>query len=429
MSTPSYKIPVGTWTEDALDFLTREFAATTDTISDLLGTAVKDLSDSLLLFSPWLQGVLLATVGWRIARRSWSLPKSLLIPLAVLLVIWGGAYLPPLWSESIGDPVTSGGGWWPTSWVMMILITAMLFHIYDARRKVLLAFPLLVGLYLGGPSMVDWIHGSWGAWYTTHVLNVEGSWFGANMPFLGGLIGPWMTEPVLPICIVFALLGWWISEKANIGLFTLLGLLFVWNLGLWVEMIQTLSLILVATAISISMGIPLGILAALSTIFNRIIMPILDFMQTLPAFVYLIPAIAFFGLGETPAVFATVIFSTPPVIRLTALGIRQVPAELVEAADAFGSTRLQKLVKLQLPLAGPAIRAGINQTILLALSMVVIAAMIGARGLGSVVWRAIQRLNTGMGFEGGLAIVILAIILDRILQHAGSGKTSASKSK
>ena len=185
---------------------------------------------------------------------------------------------------------------------------------------------------------------------------------------------------------------------------------------------RTLAMVLVSTFIAISFGIPLGILAALNKVCHRIIMPILDFMQTMPAFVYLIPAIAFFGLGLTAGIFATVIFAMPPAIRLTDLGIRQVPVELVECADAFGSTWQQRLVKLQLPIAMTSIRAGVNQTVMLALSMVVIAALVGAKGIGYAVWEGVQTLNKGYAFEAGLSIVILAIVLDRVMQSAGSGK-------
>jgi glycine betaine/proline transport system permease protein len=219
-----------------------------------------------------------------------------------------------------------------------------------------------------------------------------------------------------------ALLAWYLSRKRSIGLFTLLGLLLIWNMGLWPATVSTLSLVLVATLMAVSIGVPLGILIALNRVVNKAAMPVLDVMQTMPAFVYLIPAIPFFGLGKVAAIFSTVIFSMPPAIRLTCLGIQQVPRELVECADAFGSDRWQKLFKLQLPMATPTIMAGINQTIMLALSMVVIAAMIGARGLGGEVWRAIQRLQMGSGFEAGIAIVIIAIILDRILQRVGKGK-------
>ena len=219
----------------------------------------------------------------------------------------------------------------------------------------------------------------------------------------------------LIIIVIFALAAWRLAGR-SVALLTALGLLLLWNLRLWDATMETLTLVFLSTLMAVFIGVPLGILASLSRGFYRIIMPILDFMQTMPAFVYLIPAIPFFGLGVVSAIFATVIFAMPPAIRLTCLGIRQVPTELIEAADAFGSTTVQKLFKLQLPLAVPTIMAGINQTIMLALSMVVIAAMIGAEGLGGEVWKAIQRLKLGMGFEAGIAIVILAMILDRITQ-------------
>ncbi len=183
---------------------------------------------------------------------------------------------------------------------------------------------------------------------------------------------------------------------------------------------STIALVIIATLIAIAVGIPLGILAALFRGVNRVIMPVLDFMQTMPAFVYLIPAIPFFGLGPVAAIFSTIIFAMPPAIRLTCLGIQQVPEDLIEAADAFGSGRAQKLFKLQIPLAKPTIMAGVNQTIMLSLSMVVIAAMIGAKGLGGEVWKAIQRFQPGAGFEAGLGVVIVAIVLDRLTQRIGA---------
>lgn len=223
--------------------------------------------------------------------------------------------------------------------------------------------------------------------------------------------------PPVVMMILVAALAWWITRRWRFTIFTFLGLYLLYNFELWIPTMQTVALVTISTLVAISLGVPLGILAALSTTSRKVIWPILDFMQTLPPFVYLIPAIPFFGLGYTSAMFSTVIFAMPPGIRLTALGIEQVPSELAEAADAFGSTKMQKLIKLQLPLAAPSIRAGINQTILLSLSMVVIAAMIGARGLGGVVWEAIQRLQPGQGFEAGIGIVIVAIILDRLVGH------------
>jgi len=227
-------------------------------------------------------------------------------------------------------------------------------------------------------------------------------------------------HPLIFIAIVGMVLFKFSGRKIAIG--SVAGLLFILNLGLWDATISTLALVLSATLVSVSMGVPLGIMAALYKPFNRVLMPLLDFMQTMPAFVYLIPAIPFFGLGPVSAIFTTVIFAMPPSIRLTCLGISQVPSELIEAADAFGSTKKQKLFKLQLPLAMPTIMAGVNQTIMLALSMVVIAAMIGAGGLGGEVWRAIQRLWMGRGFEAGIAVVIIAMILDRVTQKTASKK-------
>ena len=223
----------------------------------------------------------------------------------------------------------------------------------------------------------------------------------------------WLPEWALLGLIV--LLCWRLSGR-RLAIGAALGLALIWNLGLWIPMIQTLTLVVIATLVAVVIALPLGILAAVSDRFYRVIMPVLDFMQTMPAFVYLIPAIPFFGIGSVSGIFATVIFAMPPAIRFTTLGIRQVPTELVEAADAFGSTRTQKLVKVQLPLSLPTLMGGINQTIMLSLSMVVIAAMIGANGLGSEVWRAIQRLRPGDGFEAGLAVVIMAMLLDRLTQ-------------
>ena len=176
------------------------------------------------------------------------------------------------------------------------------------------------------------------------------------------------------------------------------------------------------TAVFTILGVPLGIWTANSNRCNKIMRPILDFMQTMPAFVYLIPAVLFFGLGTVPGAFATVIFAMPPVVRLTGLGIRQVPKNVVEASRSFGATPWQLLYKVQLPLALPTIMTGINQTIMMSLSMVVIAAMISAGGLGEIVLKGITQMKIGLGFEGGIAVVILAIVLDRITQGMAQGK-------
>lgn len=229
--------------------------------------------------------------------------------------------------------------------------------------------------------------------------------------------------PPLFIALVAALalwLGGW-RRRSTWGLvaFAVLGLLLEMNVQYWGAMMETLALVLAAEVLVVIIGLPLGILGGWNDPAQKIMRPILDVMQTMPAFVYLVPAVIFFGLGLVPGVISTVIFAIPPLIRLTSLGIRQVPHEVVEAARSFGSTRWQMLFKVQLPMALPSVMAGVNQSIMLGLSMVVIAAMIGAGGLGNVVLQGITQLDVGKGFVGGLMIVILAIILDRITQFLG----------
>lgn len=222
--------------------------------------------------------------------------------------------------------------------------------------------------------------------------------------------------PALLFIALITLLAYYLG-RWSFAIFSAAGLLLIDNLGYWSHTMDTLALVMVSSIISIIIGIPLGVWSAQSDKVRRFVEPSLDFMQTMPAFVYLIPAVTFFGLGVVPGVIASVIFAVPPTIRLTNLGIRQVAEDLVEAADAFGSTATQKLFKLQLPLAMPSVMAGINQTIMLALSMVVIASMIGAQGIGADVYRAVTQIKTGEGFEAGLSIVVLAILLDRIMQY------------
>ncbi len=239
---------------------------------------------------------------------------------------------------------------------------------------------------------------------------------------LGAMEDGLLLVPI-PLFIAAAAIGvWFLTKERKLTAGSALGLALIWNMGLWTATVSTIALVLVSTLCAIALGVPLGIFSAISTRIYRVVMPVLDVMQTMPAFVYLIPAIPFFGLGKTAAIFSTVIFSMPPAIRFTCLGIRQIPAELVECSTAFGATRMQRLYKLDLPLAAPTIMAGINQTVMLALSMVVIASMIGAKGLGGEVWKAIQRLQMGRGFEAGIAIVIVAMILDRVLQKLGTRK-------
>ena len=223
---------------------------------------------------------------------------------------------------------------------------------------------------------------------------------------------------LLPFWLLIGLvsLTLWRLRGVRTALFALLSLLLVVNLGLWDEFLLTLTLVLSAEVVSIVLGVPLGIVMASSRPAERLLRPVLDLMQTMPSFVYLIPAVTFFGLGLVPGVVATVIFAMPPLVRLTNLGIRSVPQDVLEASDAFGGTRLQRLVKVELPMATPTILAGVNQSIMLSLSMVVIAALIGAGGLGQEVIRGMNTLDIGLGFEAGLAIVIMAVVLDRFTQ-------------
>lgn len=241
---------------------------------------------------------------------------------------------------------------------------------------------------------------------------------------IGALLALLQGVPPLGLILIIALLATYLAGW-RLGLFAALGLLLVDNIGLWQPFLQTLALVITAQLLIVLVGLPLGILAASSDGAERIMRPALDFMQTMPAFVYLIPAVMFFGIGLVPGVVATFVFAIPPLVRLVNLGIRQVPKDLIEAADAFGSTRWQKLVKVQMPVALPTVMAGVNQSIMLNLSMVVIAGMIGARGLGAEVLRGIQRINVGQGFEAGLAVVILAIVLDRVT--ASFGKAPGAK--
>jgi glycine betaine/proline transport system permease protein len=210
-----------------------------------------------------------------------------------------------------------------------------------------------------------------------------------------------------------------VSRRVGLVVFTILAFLLIDGMGLWVESVQTLAVVIVAATLAIVIGIPFGIFTARNEHARVIMRPLLDFMQTLPVFVYLIPAVFFFGIGVVPGAVATTVFAIPPAVRLTELGIRQVDSEVVEAAQAFGSRPRQILRDVQIPLAMPSIMAGINQVIMLALSMVVIAGMVGAAGLGAIVVRGVTELDIGAGFEGGLAVVILAVYLDRVTDAAG----------
>lgn len=228
----------------------------------------------------------------------------------------------------------------------------------------------------------------------------------------------WVLQSPHPLVIIaaFAALTWVIQRNWKMPLLVVVGFLFIINQGYWEETTESLTLVLSACVVCMGVGVPIGIAAAHRPKLYRFMAPVLDLMQTLPTFVYLIPAIVFFGIGMVPGLIATVIFVLPAPIRLTQLGIASTPKSLLEAAQAFGAKPSQTLWKIELPYALPQIMTGLNQTIMLSLSMVVIAALVGADGLGVPVVRALNQVNTGLGFESGLIIVVVAIMLDRMLR-------------
>ena len=223
----------------------------------------------------------------------------------------------------------------------------------------------------------------------------------------------WVPWPIM-MGIIF-MIAWRLSSK-RVAFMSLIGMIFISSVSLWEATMVTVAIMLVAVTIAISLGIPLGVLAARNNLSNTIIRPILDTMQTMPSFVYLVPGIMLFGLGNVAAILATVLYAIPPCIRLTNLGIRQVDPDVVEAGRSFGSSNMQILFKIQMPMAIPSIMAGINQTVMMALAMCTIAAMVGAGGLGIEVLRAMGQLREGESVIAGVAIVIMAIIIDRVLQ-------------
>jgi glycine betaine/proline transport system permease protein len=260
--------------------------------------------------------------------------------------------------------------------------------------------------------------GAWGKEFFDF-LTTNFSWFFDRLSdglksLLESLIDLMLWIPPVVLVILIVALAWWLQKSWRLALAVAIGLLFIINQGLWRETVETLVLVVAATAVSMAIGVPIGIWAAHKPRVYRILHPLLDLMQTMPTFVYLIPVLILFGLGIAPGLIVTVVFAMPSPIRLTYLGITSVPKPMIEAGQAFGATRRQLLWKVELPSALPTIMAGLTQCIMLSLSMVVIAALIGANGLGKPVVRALNSVNIPLGVEAGLAIVIVAIILDRI---------------
>ncbi|MEL6298553.1 MAG: choline ABC transporter permease subunit [Pseudomonadota bacterium] len=279
---------------------------------------------------------------------------------------------------------------------------------------------------------MEWIEGNKipvGRWAKTFVdwLTDNGAWF---FDFLSAVLEGaidallWVLQTPHPLIVIAAMVGlaYWMRRSIPFAIFVAAGLLFIINQGYWEETTQTLALVLASSAVCMGVGVPVGIAAARRPWLFTILRPVLDLMQTIPTFVYLIPALILFGLGMVPGLIATVIFAIPASIRLTHLGISSTPMPLLEAGKAFGATPWQLLLKIELPYAAPQIMAGLTQTIMLSLSMVVIAALVGADGLGVPTLRALNTVNIAKGFEVGLAIVLIAIILDRFFR-APEGRT------
>jgi glycine betaine/proline transport system permease protein len=255
-------------------------------------------------------------------------------------------------------------------------------------------------------SIMDWVLIHWGGFFDAIGVAI------LQVLIIVERFLLWM--PWLLVALLVGFLAWKALSKWTYGLIMFLLLVMIGSFGYWDLAMMTLGVVITSVIISLVIGIPIGILMAWSDRFETIIRPILDGMQTMPSFVYLIPALMLFGLGKVPATFATIIYAVPPVIRLTNVGIRQVPVTTIEAAKAFGSNRWQILFEVQIPLARPSILVGVNQTTMMALAMVVMGSMIGAKGLGLEVLLSINRVEIGRGFEAGLSIVLLAIIIDRI---------------
>ncbi|WP_421858845.1 choline ABC transporter permease subunit [Oricola sp.] len=260
----------------------------------------------------------------------------------------------------------------------------------------------------------DWLQDN-GAWFFDGLAT-------AMEALIDALLWIFQTPPELVVVLVIVAFAWWLQRSWKTAGFVLLGFLFILNQGYWEETTESLTLVLSACVVCMAVGVPIGIAAAHRPRLYAVMRPVLDLMQTLPTFVYLIPAIVFFGIGMVPGLIATVIFVLPAPIRLTHLGVSSTPQPLLEAADAFGATPSQKLWRVELPSALPQIMTGLNQTIMLSLSMVVIAALVGADGLGVPVVRALNSVNTALGFESGFIIVVLAIMLDRMLRIGEGGQ-------
>jgi glycine betaine/proline transport system permease protein len=299
------------------------------------------------------------------------------------------------------------GVWW-SFLILAVALVALVAFVYlslrifkNTRTAIFIGFALLIGFF----SIIFGLNGIKGV-----LLDIP--W--------------WLIIAMVGYAAWRATRKWW-AGPVMAGLLVLIGTFRFGALGYWDLAMDTLSIIITSVILCLGMGIPIGILMARSNRAEAMIKPFLDAMQTMPSFVYLVPVMILFGLGKVPATFATILYAVPPLIRLTNTGIRQVPKSIIEAGQAFGATKRQVLLEIQLPLATPSIMVGINQTTMMALAMVVIASMVGAGGLGLEVLRSLQNLEVGRGFQAGLSIVLLAIVIDRITSAMAAGQQNKSK--
>ncbi|GAB6139228.1 hypothetical protein JCM15060_24170 [Halanaerobaculum tunisiense] len=362
------KIPLGNWVENLVDLIINNFSGPLDVFSNIIEGMISGIE------------VLLTT------------QESFLLIVIFGLLTW---FVKEDITETIFSVVVLG---------LFVGISSLLYT-YIIPSMV----PILLGVVVVGLGFVSWL---WKRDTDLTSLVVFGTGLLGSLPYLVEVV-PFGLAPFL-VTAILGLISWIVKEDSGLTAFVVLGLMLVLNLRMWAPLITTMSSILTSVFVCLVVGIPIGVLKAHSKILDIITRPMLDFMQTIPPFVYLIPALMFFGLGNVSGVIATVVFAIAPPIRLTYLGIKQVSDELKEAGRAFGCTPLEMLYKVELPLALPSIMMGINQCIMLSLSMVVIAAMIGAGGLGKPVLRSLSTVDIGLGFEAGLGVVILAMVLDRL---------------
>ena len=276
------------------------------------------------------------------------------------------------------------------------------------------AFPELLNM-----KKISFVVDGWFEWIVANYGDVLERGFLPVLRLLNGIEALLLWLPWYAVIALIAAIGWLSSRSIKLALGLSLLIFVLGAMGLWEPAMATVALMLTSTLVAVMIGIPVGIILSRNDRAQAVTLPVLDIMQTMPIFVYLIPFVMLFGPGKIPALLATIVFAVPPVIRLTNLGIRQVDPEIVEAVTAFGATPMQKMLSVQIPLAMPTIMAGINQTTMMALSMVVIASMIGAGGLGYQVLQGIQRLEVSRGFVAGMGIVFLAVVFDRIVQAQG----------